>query len=152
MMGGKGMGMGMGMGMMGGRGQGMGMGMMGGKGMGMMEGMEMDMMEEMLTAEQRTEMRKLMHEHRPAQFERMGQLMNLRDDLKAEMQLPRPDPDAVRERHGRMAEAHGEIMAERIRLRNAMHDLLTDEQREQLRKKASPPDDNDAAEDHDAHH
>lgn len=140
MMGGGGMG-GMGPGMMGGM---MGGGMMPcpmmGEGMGMMS---------MLDPDQRSQMRELMQEHRPAQFERKGRLMNLRDDLMAEMQGESPDPEAVQELHGRLAELHGEMMAEMVRMRNAMHDLMTDEQREQLRQAA--PADVDP-EDHDAHH
>jgi periplasmic protein CpxP/Spy len=137
-------------GMMGGGQGGMGPGMMmdGGmmpcplmaEGMGMMQRLDPD---------QRSEMRELMQEHRPAQFERMGRLMNLRDDLMAEMHAERPDPEEVQALHGRMAELHGEMMAEMVRMRNAMHDLMTDEQREQLRQAA--PADMDP-EDHDAHH
>lgn len=111
-----------------------------GEGMGMMS---------MLDPDQRSQMRELMQEHRPAQFERKGRLMNLRDDLMAEMHGERPDPEQVQELHGRMAELHGEMMAEMVRMRNAMHDLMTDEQREQLRQAA--PADVDP-EDHDAHH
>ncbi|UXZ53979.1 Spy/CpxP family protein refolding chaperone [Halomonas sp. 7T] len=111
------------------------------EGMGMMS---------MLDDEQRSEMRELMQEHRPAQFERMGRMMNLRDDLMAEMQQDRPDPAAVQERHASMAELHGEMMAEMVRMRNAMHDLMSDEQRQQLEQ---TPSDNDVdPEDHDAHH
>jgi len=157
---------GMGQGMMGGDQGGMGQGMMGG-GQGMMGGaqggmggmgggmMPCPMMGEgmgmmpMLDAEQRGEMRELMQAHRPAQFERKGRLMNLRDDLMAEMHGERPDPDEVQALHGRMAELHGEMMAEMVRLRNAMHDLMTDEQREQLRQ-AAPTE--AEPEDHDAHH
>ncbi|MFB9144942.1 Spy/CpxP family protein refolding chaperone [Halomonas alkalicola] len=149
-----GMGPGMMGGMMGGGGQGgMGPGMMGGMmGGGMMPcpmmGEGMGMMS-MLDSDQRSQMRELMQEHRPAQFERKGRLMNLRDDLMAEMHGERPDPEQVQELHGRMAELHGEMMAEMVRMRNAMHDLMTDEQREQLRQAA--PADVDP-EDHDAHH
>jgi periplasmic protein CpxP/Spy len=78
-----------------------------------------------------------MREHRPAQFERMGRAQNLRDDLMAELEQDRPDPDAVRQIHGRMAEIHGEIMTERVRVRNAIYDLLTDEQREQFDRRTS---------------
>jgi len=149
-----GMGPGMMGGMMGGGGQGgMGPGMMGGMmGGGMMpcpmmaEGMGMM---SMLEPDQRSQMRELIQEHRPAQFERKGRLMNLRDDLMAEMHGERPDPEQVQALHGRMAELHGEMMAEMVRMRNAMHDLMTDEQREQLRQAA--PADVDP-EDHDAHH
>ncbi len=116
--------------------------MMGGAGMGMMR--------EVLDPEQHDEMRALMQEHRPAQFERMGRLMNLREDLMAEMRGERPDPEEVQALHGRMAELHGEMMAERVRLENTMNDLLTDEQRQQLQQ-ATPESDVDP-EDHEAHH
>ena len=135
---GQGKGMGPGMGMMGPRGGMSGMGMKGqGTGMGPGAGMmqEMQAMREMLSAEQQDELRELMREHRPAQFERMGHATNLREDLMAELQQERPDPDAVHEIHGRMAEIHGEMMVERVRMRNAMYDLLTDEQRGQLSDK-----------------
>ncbi|MBA2779572.1 Spy/CpxP family protein refolding chaperone [Billgrantia kenyensis] len=149
------MGGGMGPGMMGG---GMGPGMMGGSmGPGMMGGgmMPCPMMESgkgmmlMLEPEQRIEMRELMRDHRPAQFERMGQLMNLRDDLMEAMHSERPDPDEVQAIHAQMAELHGEMMAEMVRMRNAMHDLMTDEQRQQLQQ-AAP--ETDAEDDHAAHH
>ncbi|WP_290793865.1 Spy/CpxP family protein refolding chaperone [Halomonas sp.] len=140
---------GMGPGMMGGGQGGMGPGMMGG---GMMPcpmmGEGMGMMQE-LDPDQRSQMRELMQEHRPAQFERKGRLMNLRDDLMAEMHGERPDPEAVQAMHGRMAELHGEMMAEMVRMRNAMHDLMTDEQRQQLRQAAPAGVEPD---DHNAHH
>ena len=138
-----------GMGMMGRQG---GMGMMGcGKGMGPGMGLmrEMQAMRDMLSAEQRGELRELMREQRPAQFERMGHAQNVREDLMAELEQDRPDPDAVREIHGRMAEIHGEMLVERVRMRNAIYDLLTDEQREQLA--SGTPENGDAATDHHGH-
>ena len=132
-----GMGPGMMGGMMGGGQGGMGPGMMKGMMGGgtmpcpMMGGAGMGMMQEMLEPEQRDEIRDLMQEHRPVQFERMGRLMNLRDDLMAEMHGQRPDPEEIKTLHGQLAELHGEMMAEMVRMRNAMHDLLTDEQRQQ---------------------
>ncbi|PJX12883.1 hypothetical protein CWI66_15285 [Halomonas sp. 141] len=134
---------------------GMGSGMMGemmGGGMmpcPMMGGAGMDMML-MLDDDQRSEMRELMQEHRPAQFERMGRMMNLRDDLMAEMHGDRPDPDEVQALHGQMAELHGEMMAEMVRMRNAMHDLMSDEQRQQLEQ--ATPESGVDSDDHDAHH
>ncbi|WP_168016788.1 Spy/CpxP family protein refolding chaperone [Halomonas salinarum] len=113
---------------------GMGPSMMGGGEMPcpMMGGTGMGMMQEMLDPEQRDEMRELMQEHRPTQFERMGRLMNLRDDLMAEMHGERPDPEQVKALHSKLAELHGEMMAEMVRMRNTMHDLMTDEQRQKL--------------------
>ena len=136
----------------GGMGPGMMKGMMGGGMMTcpMMGGAGMGMMREVLDPEQHDEMRALMQEHRPAQFERMGRLMNLREDLMAAMRGERPDPEEVQALHGRMAELHGEMMAERVRLENTMNDLLTDEQRQQLQQ-ATPESDVDP-EDHEAHH
>ena len=109
-------------------------GMMGGGMMAcpMMGGAGMRMLREVLDPEQHDEMRALMQEHRPAQFERMGRLMNLREDLMAELRGERPDPEEGQALHGRMAELHGEMMAERVRLENTMNDLLTDEQRQQV--------------------
>ena len=130
---------------------GMGSGMMGGGMMPcpMMGGAGMDMML-MLDDDQRSEMRELMQEHRPAQFERMGRMMNLRDDLMTEMHGDRPDPDEVQALHGQMAELHGEMMAEMVRMRNAMHDLMSDEQRQQLEQ--ATPEGGVDPDDHDAHH
>ncbi|MFW3613798.1 Spy/CpxP family protein refolding chaperone [Billgrantia antri] len=141
---------GMGPGMMGG---GMGPGMMG-DGMGgmmpcpMMSGGGKNMLS-VLDQEQRSEYRELMQEHRPAQFERMGQLMNLRDDMMTALHTERPDPEEVQTLHGRMAKLHGEMMAEMVRMRNAMHDLMTEEQREQLQQATPQAVD---PEDHEAHH
>jgi Spy/CpxP family protein refolding chaperone len=131
-----GMGPGMMDGMMGGGQGGMGPSMM--KGM-MGGGAGMSMMQGMLDPEQREAMREEIQQRRPAQFERMGRLMNLRDDLMAEMHGERPDPEAVQAIHGQLAGLHGEMMAEMVRMQNAMHDLMTDEQRQQLRQ-AAPAD------------
>ncbi|MDI5986203.1 Spy/CpxP family protein refolding chaperone [Halomonas sp. M4R5S39] len=127
------MGGGMGPGMMSG---GMGPGMMGGGMMPcpMMGGPGMGMMQQLLTPEQHDEMRELMQQHRPTQLEHMGQMLDLHDELVSQMQQARPDPEAVQELHGRMAELQGEMLAEQVRQRNAMHDLLTDEQRQQLQE------------------
>ena len=137
-----------GMGGEGGMGGMMGPGKSMGPGMGLMR--EMQAMREMLSAKQRSELRELMREHRPAQFERMGHAQNVREDLMAELEHDRPDPDTVGEIHGRMAELHGEMLVERVRMRNAIYDLLTDEQREQLA--SGVPENGDAAADHQGHH
>lgn len=63
---------------------------------------------------------------------RMGHAQNVREDLEAELEQDRPDPDAVGEIHDRMAEIHGEMLVDRVRMRNAIYGLLTDEKREQL--------------------
>lgn len=143
--GGQGGGQGMHQGMMGGGQGGMGPGMMGGgKGMGPgmmdmpcpmmggMDGMDSAGMGMMLQAdpEQREQLRALKEEYRPAQFARMGRLMNLRDEMMAAMHQSRPDPEEVEEIHSRMAELRGEMLVEHIRHRNEMMELLSDEQRQ----------------------
>ncbi|CAM4303567.1 periplasmic heavy metal sensor [Vreelandella rituensis] len=136
MMGGQG-GMGSGM-MMGGQG-GMGPGMMiGGQGgmmpCPMMGGMgPMSSMAGMLDEQQMSTMREMRQEHRAAQLQRMGEMMNLRDDMMQIMQAERPDPEEVKALHGQMANLRGEMMADKVRMHNQMQDLLTDEQREQMR-------------------
>ena len=99
-------------------------------GYGMMQGLELE-------PDQRREMRELMQQHRPAQFDRMGQMMDLRMALMEEMHAEAPDPDEVKSLHDQMAELQGAMMADRVRLHNQLRDLLTDEQRQRLRQGAS---------------
>ncbi|QPP50736.1 Spy/CpxP family protein refolding chaperone [Halomonas sp. SS10-MC5] len=140
MMGGQGFGPGMGMGpgMMGGQGfgpgMGMGPGMMGGQGFGPCQGAGPGGMWQFLEPDQREDMSALLERHRDAQTERMNQMMELRESAMAQMQETRPDPDAIQELHSRMAQLQGEMMGDRVRLHNAMQDLLTDEQRQQLQQ------------------
>jgi len=137
---------GMGPGMMGYGQGGMGPGMMGygqgGMGHGMMGfgqgGMSPGMMQH-LEPEQRRQMRELMQQHRSTQFERMGQMMDLRQEMMEVMHAERPDPEQVQALHGQMGELRGEMMAEMVRMRGNMLDLLTDEQRQQLRWGAGSP-------------
>jgi len=119
-------GMGSGM-MMGGMMNGMGPGMMMG-GMGPMSGMA-----DMLDEQQRSSMREMRQEHRATQLQRMGEMMNMRDDMMELMRAERPDPEEVKALHGQMSSLHGEMMADSVRMRNQMQDLLTDEQRAQMR-------------------
>ncbi|MGM0986623.1 MAG: Spy/CpxP family protein refolding chaperone [Pseudomonadota bacterium] len=132
MMGGQGdMGPGMMMGGQGGMGPGMMMGGQGGMGPGMMMGGMADLLDE----EQLNDLREMRKEHRSAHFEDMARMLNLRDDMMLLMQAERPDPEEVQALHGQMATLHGEMMADKVRLRNQMQDLLTDEQREQWKKR-----------------
>ncbi|HSP56983.1 MAG TPA: hypothetical protein VLO12_01615 [Halomonas sp.] len=140
MMGGGQGGMGSGM-MMGGGQGGMGSGMMMGGGQGgmspgmmsgnmpcpMMDGTHLLMLQQ-LESEQQSELRELMQSHRPAQFERLGQMMNLHDDLVVLMHSERPSPEEVKEQHARMSELQGEMLAEHVRLQNAIKEAMSDEQ------------------------
>lgn len=148
-----------GMGMMGGMmSGGMQGSMMSGMGGGMMDscpmmeggmGMMGAGMHAQLTQEQRLEVRELRHAHRPIQFEQMGQLMNLRENLMEKMSSDRPNPDEIKALHSQIAEMHGEMLVARIKLNNAIQDLLTDEQRQTLIE--SPATISDET-DHAAHH
>lgn len=127
---------------------GMGMGMH--PGMGMMRGLELD-------EEQQTQLRERRSEYRHQQFPRKAEMMDLREEMHALMHAERPDPDAVREVHGRMADLHGDMLAERIRLRNDLQDMLTDEQRHRMRERMQQPRDGMEGErrpddDHQRHH
>ncbi|SFU96182.1 Spy/CpxP family protein refolding chaperone [Halomonas korlensis] len=152
---GQGMQGGMGHGMMGGGQGGMGSGMMMGGQSGMNSGMMMggqggmmpcpmmsgmggmSGMAGMLDEEQQNSLREMRQEHRTSHFERMAEMMNLRDDMMLLMQAERPDPEEVKALHGQMATLHGEMMADKVRMHNQMQDLLTDEQREQMKQGAS---------------
>ncbi|MCH8504024.1 MAG: Spy/CpxP family protein refolding chaperone [Ectothiorhodospiraceae bacterium] len=124
------------MGSMHGGGMGMGGGMMSGDMMGGMHGAHGMMSQLDLTDEQRATLRELRSEQRRAHFERMADMMDLRDEMHALMAADRPDPEAVRELHGRMAELHGDMLADGIEMRNRMRDLLTEEQLERMRQGA----------------
>ena len=100
----------------------------------MMEGMgSMFGIGGMLDEQQMSTMREMRQEHRAAQLERMGELMNLRDDMMQTMQTERPEPEEIKALHAQMANLHGDMMADNVRMHNQMQDLLTDEQREQMR-------------------
>jgi len=131
---------GMGPGMMGYGHHGMGPGMMGYDHYGMGPGMMGPGMMQQLDPEQRRQMRELMEQHRPAQFERMEKLANLRQKLMVTMSTDSPDPEQIQDLHGQMGELQGEMMAEMARMRGRMLDLLTDEQRAQLKRGATAPD------------
>ena len=99
----------------------------------MMEGMgSMFGIGGMLDEQQMSTMREMRQEHRAAQLERMGELMNLRDDMMQTMQTERPEPEEIKALHAQMANLHGDMMADNVRMHNQMQDLLTDEQREQM--------------------
>lgn len=119
-------GMGTGM-MMGGMMTGMNPGMMMG-GMGPMAGMT-----DGLNDQQISSLREMRQEHRATQLQRMGEMMNMRDDMMQIMQNERPDPEQVQALHDEMSSLRGEMIADNVRMRNQMLDVLTDEQRAQMR-------------------
>tara|TARA_B100000929_G_C15351049_1_gene367569 strand:+ start:281 stop:646 length:366 start_codon:yes stop_codon:yes gene_type:complete len=98
-------------------------------GMGAMSGI--------LDEQQMSTMREMRQENRSAQLDRMEEMMNLHDDMMQLMQAERPDPEKIKELHGKMATLHGDMLVDRVRLHNKIQDLLTEEQREQMRGRMS---------------
>lgn len=132
---GPGMMMGPGMGMMGpGMGMAMGMSMMG-PGMSMMD----PTMLPDLSAEQRQELRSMQRDLRRQHMEAMIEMMDARDEMLDEMLAEEPDPRRIREIHDRMARMHGDMLEARIEMRNRMHGILTEEQRERMREMQRGP-------------
>ena len=132
---GPGMMMGPGMGMMGpGMGMAMGMSMMG-PGMSMMD----PTMLPDLSAEQRQELRSMQRDLRRQHMEAMIEMMDARDEMMDEMLAEEPDPGRIREIHDRMARMHGDMLEARIEMRNRMHGILTEEQRERMREMQRGP-------------
>ncbi len=88
-----------------------------------------------LTDAQRNEIRELRSAHRRQMLELKADALDLRDEMGALMDQARPDPGAVRAHHSRMAEVHGRMLEARLTHRNAVMDVLTEEQRETLRER-----------------
>lgn len=132
-----GMGMMNGQGMMGGMGMMNGQGMMGGMGMmnghGMMGGMG-PMMRLDLDDKQRDAIRQMQRDMQKQNWERMGEMMELRHQLQDVMQAENPDPAAAGKIYDKMAKQRKQMFLDRLEARNRMMEKLTDEQREQLRQ------------------
>ncbi|TDN97843.1 MULTISPECIES: periplasmic heavy metal sensor [Halomonas] len=87
---------------------------------------------QLFDAQQRSAARELMQEHQRSQLKRANKMMELREQMFSLMQQARPDPDEVKTLNAQMSELQGEMIAERVRLHNALQDLLTEEQRQRL--------------------
>jgi Spy/CpxP family protein refolding chaperone len=153
---GPGMGMGMGPGMMGGQGmmgpgmmggQGMGPGMMGGQGMGpgmmgpgmgqgmMGPGMGQGMMapDLELSDEQRSQINKIRTDARKKQLDLAKQMRSEQRKLQALYDTDKPDREAIRAQRKKIQDLQLQVMQNHMTAHNEMDDVLTDEQREQLR-------------------
>jgi Spy/CpxP family protein refolding chaperone len=131
MMGGPGYGPGMmggpgyGPGMVGGRGY--GPGMMGGSGYGpgMMGGWDGDADDmRALPPQQRQKIGSIMREHAQEQERLLGEVAKKRADLEATMYAENPDPDAVGKAYKALADAQGQLLENRVRMRNEMRDAM----------------------------
>ncbi|MFP4147760.1 MAG: Spy/CpxP family protein refolding chaperone [Halorhodospira sp.] len=91
-----------------------------------------------LEGEKLAKMRKLRRAYRELEAHIWVELAEKRDDMAELMAVERPDPEAVEELHARMAELQGELIAERVRMRNEMLGLLDEEQRQRFRQEFGP--------------
>jgi Spy/CpxP family protein refolding chaperone len=122
MMGGQGMGPGM-------MGPGMGQGMMGpGMGQGMLAQPNLD-----LSDEQRSQIDKIRTDARKKQLDLAKQMRSEQRKLQALYDTDKPDREAIRAERKKIQDLQLQVMQNHMTAHNEMDDVLTDEQREQLR-------------------
>lgn len=126
-------GYGMGPGMMGGYG-GYGMGMMGGYGMGsgMMGYGPLARLD--LSQEQRGKINKIIDTEQKQHWGIMGQMMEEQNKLRDLYSVDEPDPKKVGAEYGQIAKLRQQMLETHIQASNEMQQVLTKEQREQLRE------------------
>ncbi|WP_303907846.1 Spy/CpxP family protein refolding chaperone [Thiohalomonas denitrificans] len=114
----------------GGRGMGpgaMGPGMMGGGyGMGGIWSLNLD-------EKQRQQIGEIMQQQQKQQWERRARMQEAMNQLNRLYANETPDPEKVGEAYARMSEIQREIAESQVRAHNRMWELLTEEQRQQLR-------------------
>lgn len=86
-----------------------------------------------LTENQQDEIGSLKSQARRKQMETMLDIMDIRDELIEEMTADRPDPAKVRDLRETMSRKQAEMLETPVENRNRIYDMLSDEQREQLR-------------------
>ncbi len=91
-----------------------------------------------LEGEKLTMLRDLRRAHRELQAGHAVKLAEMRDEMAELLAVEKPDAEAVEELYLRMAELRGELLAERVRMRNEMIELLDEEQRERFREEFGP--------------
>ena len=119
-------GQGMGPGMMGGYGQGMGPGMMGG-GIGPYASGVLG-----LSEEQRNRLEEIQRENARQHWQLMQELREKRHAMMDLYREGRVDPEELGEAYDGVADAERRMLEHGARMRNRMHEVLTEEQRERL--------------------
>ena len=112
-----------------------GMGMMGRQ--GMMTGMGMTGFVDFLpglTEEQRNEIRAKQRQARREHGDLMLDIMDISDDFRQALAEERPDPAKVRRLQESLSQKQGEMLESSIKYRNQIYDMLTEEQKQQLRE------------------
>ena len=118
-------GYGMGPGMMGGYGgYGMGPGMMGYGPLGILD----------LSAEQRDKINKIIDAEQKQQWGIMGKMMEEQNKLRDLYSVEEPDPEKVGAAYGQIAKLRQQMLERHIQASNQVQQVLTKEQREQLRQ------------------
>ena len=112
----------MGPGMMGG-GHGY-MGMMGGYGMGMLD----------LTADQQAKINKIFDDKRKQHWAIMGKMMEEQNKLRDLSNVDKPDPKKIGAVYAEIAKLQQQMIESHVQATNQMQDILTKEQRDQLRQ------------------
>lgn len=123
-------------GMMGRQGMMPGMGMMGRQGMipgmGMMTGL-LDFLPD-LTEKQRNDIRAKQRQIRREHADLMLDIMDIRDDISQALAEERPDPARVRGLQESISQKQAEMLESSITHRNEIYDMLSEEQKQQLRE------------------
>ena len=113
------------------------MGMMGGGHMGMMGGGHMGMMmgfEKLgLTDEQREQIGEIKHKLHKQHWSIMGQMIDVKEELRKAHSGDMPDPKAVGAVYGKMFDLQRQMIEARMEAKNLAFDLLTEEQVAQMK-------------------
>jgi periplasmic protein CpxP/Spy len=118
---------------MAGRGQGGGRGRMGGgRGDMMGAGLLAELAQVDLSADQRTKVRDIMDADRTANMDAMQALGDARQSLNAAIYAVTPDPSAIASLQAKIAEGQSAQLAREVKVRQAVAEILTPEQKAKL--------------------
>ena len=104
--------------------QDMGPGMMGGYGMGMLD----------LTADQQAKINKIFDDKRKQHWAIMGKMMEEQNKLRDLSNVDKPDPKKIGAVYAEIAKLQQQMIESHVQATNQMQDILTKEQRDQLRQ------------------
>ena len=100
------------------------MGMMGGYGMGMLD----------LTADQQAKINKIFDDKRKQHWAIMGKMMEEQNKLRDLSNVDKPDPKKIGAVYAEIAKLQQQMIESHVQATNQMQDILTKEQRDQLRQ------------------
>lgn len=91
-----------------------------------------------LNEEQLGEVRAMQIENRRKYVNDMLDLVEIHEEMTELMSNEEPDPRLARELHDRKAAISGDMLESRIEMRNRIYNMLTEDQRRQLREERDP--------------